>query len=195
MNGIDHRVTIISHFSDATQDATGELSELVATSGVLNPLGRIVPAVSVVAGPVAGALAETLKLDLGNIIVWGWQTHGSLKAAARATLPGTGPPQHVSLATHQIRSVHHPEVEIIIDEQPPMTITFDLTVVFRLEAVLLTVQRGLLVGLRPAGCRVEITFGAHGMNIFRTGRYALPELVNVESGLRLLPSSAYVTSA
>jgi hypothetical protein len=194
MNGSDHRVTIISHLSETSQDARGELSELVTASGVLNPVARLGPAGQLVTGPVADAVAETLELDLGDPIVWAWQTHHALKEAARATLAGTGSPEHVSLATHKISSVHHPQVDVIVDEQPPLTITFDLTLLFRLEALLLTVQRGRLVGLSPAECYVEMTFGAHGMNVSRSRRYALPELVNVQIGLPLLPASAYVTA-
>jgi hypothetical protein len=147
------------------------------------------------AGPVAGAVAEALTLDLGNIIFWGWQTHHSIQEAARGTLAGTGPPQHVSLAAHQITSVHHPQVELIVDEQNTATITFDLNLVFRLEALLLTVQRGLLIGLSPAGCHVEMTFGAHGMNVAHSWTYGLPDLVNLQYGLPLLPGSAYRTAS
>jgi hypothetical protein len=147
------------------------------------------------AAPVTGALAEALTLDLGNLIFWGWQTHHSLKEAARVTLAGVGPPQHVSLATHRITSVHHPQVDVIVDEQQTMTITFDLTLTFSLEALLLTVQRGLLVGLSPASCHVEMTFGAQRMNVSRSWTYGLPDLVNLQYGLPLLPRSAYRTPA
>jgi len=170
------------------------LNELLAASGVLNPFARMGLTPPSVTGPNAGAVTEALDLGLGNIIVWGWQTHRALQEAARATLPGTGAPRHVGLAIHQITSVHHPQVDVIVDEQPPLTVTFDLTLLFRLEVLLLTVQRGRLVGLSPAGCQVGMTFGAHGMNVSRSGRYVLPELANVQSGLPLLPASAYVTA-
>jgi hypothetical protein len=108
-----------------------------------------------------------------------------------ATLAGTGPPEYVSLASHEISSMHHPEVDVTVDLQPPVTITFDLTFLFKLEAVLLTIQRGLLIGLSPAACMVELTFGAHGINVSRSAKYALAELVTLPTGLRLMPASAY----
>ncbi|TKK79148.1 hypothetical protein FDA38_10955 [Kribbella jiaozuonensis] len=72
-----------------------------------------------------------------------------------------------------------------------MTITFDLNLLFRLEALLLTVQRGYLIGLSPAGCHAEATFGAHGMEVSRSEDYRLPKLVEVRNGLPLLPAAAY----
>ena len=195
MNGTDHPITVLSHLRQTSNDAAAELDELLSRSGVLSPFSRMGLTGPMIAGPVADALAEALKLDLGNVIFWGWQTHHSLQEAARATLAATGPPQHVSLARHQITSVHHPQVDVIVDEQQTMTITFDLTLIFALEALLLTVQRGLLVGLSPAGCQVDTTFGAHGMNVSHSWRYGLPDLVNLHHGLPLLPRSAYGTPA
>jgi hypothetical protein len=195
MNGTDHPITVLSHFRQTSNDTAAELNELLSASGALSPFARMGLTGQMVGGPVAGALAEALTLDLGDIIFWGWQTHHSLQAAARATLAGAGPPQHVSLATHGITSVHHPQVDVIVDEQQTMTITFDLTLIFSLEALLLTVQRGLLIGLSPAGCHVEMTFGAHGMNVSRSWTYRLPDLVNLQYGLPLLPRSAYRTPA
>jgi hypothetical protein len=136
-------------------------------------------------------MAHTLDQDLGDPILWAWQAHQALTNAAKATLAGTGPPEHVSLTSHTITSVHHPQVDVIVDEKRAMTITFDLTLTFELEALLLTVQRGYLVGLSPAGCHAEMTFGAHGIDVTRSKDYRLPEVVNVRNGLPLLPSSAY----
>jgi hypothetical protein len=195
MNATSDRATVMSHLGGGGRrhrDSTDELSKLVTNSNVLAPLaGRLGPAARFAAGPVTAGLASALSVNLGDVILWGWQTHHALRAAATATLPGTGPPQHVGLATHQIRSEHHPQVDVIVDEQPPMTITLDLWLVFKLDALLLTVQGGRLVGMSPAGCQVDMTLGARGMNVTRSKKYTLPELVQMGSGLRLLPATAY----
>ena len=191
MDTSNHRVTIISHFNQTSRDASAELNELVTNSKVLELAPRLGPVGPLVSGPVAGALAETLDRDLGAPILWAWRTHRDLKLAATATLAGTGPPEYVSLARHEISSIHHPEVDVTVDLQPPVTITFDLTFLFKLDALLLTIQRGLLIGLSPAACMVELTFGAHGINVSRSAKYALAQLVTLPTGVRLLPASAY----
>ena len=188
MNTSNHRVTIVSLFTEASHDASTELNNIVTRSGVLKAVPRVGPLVS---GPVAGALAKVLDEDLGAPILWAWRTHRDLKEAARATLAGAGTPEHVSLASHKISSDHHPEVDVTVDAQSPMTIRFDLTLLYTLDALLLTVQKGRLVGLSPAECSVTMTFGTHGINTTRSSKYALPELLTVHSGLRLLPKSAY----
>jgi hypothetical protein len=194
MNRASRDATIVSHLTRPGPDAR-ELNQLVASTGVLAPLAsHLGAAASWAAGPVTGAVAETLDVRLGDVIIWGWQTNQAIQRAAKATLPGTGPPEHVGLYRHEIRSVHHPQVDVFINERPPLTITFDLTLVFVFDALLLTIQRGLLVGLSPAGCQVEMIFGAHGINATRSARYMLPALVEVEPGPPLLPASAYVAS-
>lgn len=189
---MNHPVTIVSLFTEAGQDASTELDRLVTSSGILESVHRVGPLVS---GPVAGALAKVLDVNLGAPILWAWRTHRELKEAARATLAGSGPPEHVSLADHKITSDHHPEVDVTVDPQPPLTIRFDLTLLYTLEALVLTVQRGHLVGLSPVRCAVTMTFGSHGINTTRSRTYALPELLTVHPGLRLLPESAYATDA
>lgn len=195
MNTSSHRVTIASHFNQTTPDTSAELNDLITSSRVLEsvphlgPVGRLVPA------PVTRALAATFDRDLGDPILWAWRTHRDLKEAASATLAGNGPPEYVTLAEHEISSIHHPEVDITVDRWPPATITFDLTLRFTLEALLLTVQGGLLIGLSPGVCSVDVALSAHGFDFSRSAKYALQELLTLHTGLRLLPASAYAQLA
>ncbi|TCC27345.1 hypothetical protein [Kribbella speibonae] len=191
MNTSSHRVTIASHFGQTSRDTSAELNGLLARSNVLELVPHLGSAGRLVSAPVAHALTATFDHDLGDSILWAWRTHRDLQEAASATLADTGPPEYVTLADHEISSVHHPEVDVIVDGQAPYTITFDLTVLFTLESVLLTVQRGLLIGLSPGACSVEVSLGAHGFDFRRSARYALQELVTLHTGLRLLPASAY----
>ncbi|MGW6195821.1 hypothetical protein ACWF0M_06705 [Kribbella sp. NPDC055110] len=186
-----HQITIASHFGRTTPDASAELKDLITRSKVLELAPHLGPVAWLATAPVTRALAETFDRDLGEPILWAWQTHRELQEAARATLAGTGSPEYVTLARHEISSIYHPEVDVTVDRQAPVTITFDLTLLFRLEAVRLTVQGGRIIGLSPGACTVEVTLGAHGFDLKRSATYALEELVTLHSGLRLLPASAY----
>ncbi|GAA1573402.1 hypothetical protein GCM10009789_28630 [Kribbella sancticallisti] len=185
MSPSSHGVTIAAHFNPT------EVNDLVANSKVLELVPHLGPAGRLVSAPVTRALAETFDRDLGDPILWAWRTHRELKEAATATLAGTGSPEYVTLAKHEISSIHHPEVDVIVDRQAPVTITFDLTLLFTLDGLLLTVQSGLLIGLSPGTCSVDLTLGAHGFDFSRSAKYALQELVPLHTGLRLLPASAY----
>jgi hypothetical protein len=188
MNTSRHPITIVSHFNHTGPDTSAELSDVITTSKVLEHVG---PASRLLSAPVTHALTATFDRDLGEPILWAWRTHRDLQEAASATLAGSGSPEYVTLAKHEISSIHHPEVDVTVDRQAPVTITFDLTLLFMLEALRLTVQRGLLIGLSPGACSVEVTLGAHGFDFKRSATYALQELVTLRTGLRLLPASAY----
>jgi hypothetical protein len=195
MNGTYDRITVMSHLTETGQDAASDLDKVVRDSGVLRSargLGAVGPLVT---GPVVGAVAETLQFGLGDVIVWAWQKHQAIKEAAVATLSGDGEARYVGLADHKIKSEHQPKVDVMIDEQSTVTLEFDLTLEFKIEALLLTIQRGLLVGLSPARCDLEATFGAHGLNVSRSGKYRIPDLVQVRTGLPLLHRSYYTQNA
>jgi hypothetical protein len=191
MNTSSHRITIASHFDQTGPDASAELNDVITSSKVLELVPHLGRAGRLVSAPVTQALTATFDRDLGDPILWAWRTHRDLEEAANATLTGTGSPEYVTLAKHEISSVHHPEVDVTVDLQPPATLTFDLTLRFTLESLRLTVQGGLLIGLSPGACSVEVTLGAHGFDFKRSATYALQELVTLHTGLRLLPASAY----
>ncbi|WP_410790650.1 hypothetical protein [Kribbella sp. C-35] len=185
------QITIASHFNRTSPDASTELNDLITRSKVLEMAPHLGPVAWLASAPVTHALAGTFDRDLGEPILWAWRTHRNLQEAASATLAGTRSPEYVTLAKHEISSIHHPEVDVTVDQYTPVTITFDLTLLFTLEALRLTVQSGLLVGLSPGACSVEVTLGAHGFDFKRSATYALQQLVTLHTGLRLLPASAY----
>ena len=86
-------------------------------------------------------------------------------------------------------------MDVTVDRWPPATIAFDLTLRFTLEGLLLTVQGGLLIGLSPGVCSVDVALSAHGFDFSRSAKYALQELLTLHAGLRLLPPSAYAQLA
>jgi len=189
MNTSSRRITIASHFKRTGPDAPAELNDVLTSSKALDLVRH--PASRLVSAPVTHALTATFDRELGDPILWAWRTHRDLQEAARASLASTGSPEYVALAEHEISSIHHPEVDVTVDRLAPVTITFDLTMLFTLEGVLLTVQRGRLVGLSPGSCSVEVTLGVRGFDFKRSATYALQELVTLHTGLRLLSESPY----
>ncbi len=191
MNTSSRRITIASHLNRTGPNASAELNDVLTSSKVLELVPHLGPASRLVSASVTHALTATFARELGDPILGAWRMHRDLQEAARASLASTGSREYVTLAKHEISSIHHPEVDVTVDQQDPVTITFDLTVLFMLESLLLTVRRGLLVGLSPGSCSVEVTLGAHGFDLRRCATYALQELVTLHTGLRLLPASAY----
>jgi hypothetical protein len=172
-----------------------DLSKRITASGILRPLAHLGTVLPTLTGDLARAVADALRFNLGDVIVQGWRIDRALHAAATATLPGTGPAQHVSLSEHTISSTHHPQIDVIIDEGPPLTITLTINLELGINALLLTVQRGRLVGLSPAGCRITAALAIGDITTPpRTRELALRELVTLNPGAPLLPPAAYTTT-
>jgi hypothetical protein len=177
-------------------DSHGNLADLtrhVTAAGVLEPFVRLGAALPTLAGSVAAAVPDALHIDLGNAVVWAWQTHRALRAAAEATLPGTGPPQRVALSTHTITSEHHPKIDVTVDGPPDFaaTVPLTLTLTIKIDTVRITVQRGRIVDVQPAGCSIAADLDIGGITSTRTCDIALPRLINLDPGAPLLPQVAY----
>jgi hypothetical protein len=190
----------MTDIADLFAGAPGDLEDLtrqVTAAGVLGPFARLGAVLPTLAVSAAAAVPDALRIDLGNVVVWGWQTHQALHAAAEATLAGTGPPQQVTLASHSITSEHHPAIDVIVDGPPNLATTVPLTVrlVIAIDTVRIAVQRGRIVDLRTAGCKLTATLDIGGISSTRSCDLALPRLVNLDPGAPLLPRAAYQTSA
>ena len=71
-----------------------------------------------------------LDLDLGDLVIAGWRKQGQLAAAAERTAANPGSSEVVELATHRVSSVHHPFVELLVNDAHVATVTFDLDIEF-----------------------------------------------------------------
>lgn len=133
-----------------------------------------------------------LDLELGELLVSGWRKYTELVKAADRTLAAPDSKEVVTLATHQVSSVHHPSIELLVDEVKVYTFVFELTVEFNLVGVVAVVQRGELVALRSGECTVTVTFTLEGAPVLRprTARVDLPLVVTPNPAIPLLRRTA-----
>ncbi|MEW9531069.1 hypothetical protein [Microbispora sp. NPDC049125] len=155
---------------DGARGAAAALAGLIRDPGVLSALCRDAP-------DVAGQLLTQLPhaggellngLDLGTILVGGWQKSRQLRAAAvRSHLDGyRGRTERVLLAAHTITSSHHPYVEVYADERRVLTLTFSIDMTFTIGLLHAGVREGRLVSLHPGGdCEVTVGWGVEGYKI------------------------------
>ena len=113
-------------------------------------------------GVVAGGL---LDLDLGDLVIAGWRKHGELAAAAEHTAANPGTSEVVKLATHRIRSVHRPYVELLLNGAHLANVDFELEVEFVVTALVATVRDGHIVSLHTGECDLVATLAAEGFRL------------------------------
>ncbi len=168
------------------------LHEHETTAGLLPPVRGLTSAVDrAVEAELAGAVDGFLELDLFALLAHGWAKHSELRAAAHRTRGSRGSEEIVPLATHTVTSAHHPSVDVLVDGAPVTTVAVDLTVVFRIRALVAVVQDARLTALHSGECGVEAKLAVRGVDVAtRQGRLNLPLGRRLRSPIELLPPRA-----
>jgi hypothetical protein len=109
---------------------------------------------------VVEALHGPLAVELGGWLLEGWRKFQELAAAAERTRDNPGPSEDVVLVDHEITSIHHPTVDVIVNGSVVTTLTFELTVTLELRGVVAVVREGRLTAIRCgdvlAGARLAL---------------------------------------
>jgi hypothetical protein len=164
------------------EDTGPALTRALDKHGVLGPLdtalGLVAPATRQAAGDQVAAVADgVLALDLGDLMIAGWRKQGQLAAAAERTAANPGTSELVELATHRISSVHHPYVELLVNDARVTTVNFELDLEFEVKALVATMQNGHLISLRSGDCDLSATLTAEGVRLASRRQHSLPVLV------------------
>jgi hypothetical protein len=173
------------------QDTAQALAQALHEHGVLGSLDTALQLASeagrqAVDSQVAVVANGLLDLDLGDLVVAGWRKQGELAAAAERTAANPGSPEVVQLATHRVRSVHRPFVELLVNDVHAATVTFDLEIEFVVKALVVTVRDGHVVSLNSGACDVAASLAAEGIRLAsRRAHFELPLVVRWPLLLRL----------
>ena len=165
------------------EDTDRALARALDEHGVLgslnNALGLMAQTTREAAGDQVAAVADgVLNLDLGDLVVAGWRKQGQLAAAAERTAANPGTAELVELATHRVSSIHHPYVELLVNDVRVTTVNFELDLEFEIKALVATVRDGHLVSLHSGDCDLSATLTAEGIRLAsRRRRFDLPLVV------------------
>ena len=111
--------------------------------------------------------AKALDLEISDLIAWAWNTQNSVREAMQRTAQDPDRVENVPLATHTIKSTHHPYIEISLGDIPIQTITFDLTAEIDLEGAVLTIQQGAIDSVTPGSCKGNLELALEGVEVSR----------------------------
>jgi hypothetical protein len=177
-----HSLTASAFLFD-DEDTGRALARALDEHGVLgsldNALGLVAQTTREAAGDQVAAVADgVLALDLGDLVVAGWRKQGQLAAAAERTAANPGTSELVELATHRVSSVHHPYVELLVNDVRVTTVNFELDLEFEVKALVATVRDGHLVSLHSGDCDLSATLTAEGIRLASKRRhFDLPVVV------------------
>lgn len=140
----------------------------------------------------ATTAAALLKVDLVEVLMRGWRKHRDIISAARRTLAAPGSTELVIVTSHQIKLDHRPSISVLVDGQRVATLQLGLSIVFDLNAVLLGISGGRLIGVRSGRCDITATLAVQGTDLLvKRGHLELPGVISLRRGIRLLPVGEY----
>jgi hypothetical protein len=175
--------TVSTFLFGEDQDTEQALAQALHEHGVLGSMGTTFELVSeagreAAADQVAVVAHGLLDLDLGDLVIAGWRKQGQLAAAAERTAANPGTSELVELATHRVSSVHHPYVELLVNDVRVTTVNFELDLEFEVKALVATVRDGHLVSLHSGNCDLSATLTAEDIRLAsRRQQFSLPVLV------------------
>ena len=188
------RIFLLGDGADTAETLAHSLDKQGALQSTIQGLGGLsASALQAVNHEIATVADGLLNLDLGNLLISGWQKYTDLTKAAKRTLASPSSEEIVVLATHRIVSTHHPSVDLIVDEAKAHTFRFELTIVFDLNGVSAVVRRGDLMALRGGECMITATLTLEGtpLELTRKGSIDLGLVVPLREPVPLAQQGCY----
>jgi hypothetical protein len=111
---------------------------------------------------IAETLQEQLSIGVGEVLVEQLSTLHALSEAARRTRDAPGPPEDVVLAEHSISKTYQPAVDVLVDGQLVVTLTFDVEVALTVRAAEAVVDAGRLTALKIGALVAGATLSLQG---------------------------------
>ncbi|OBC01981.1 hypothetical protein A5784_16365 [Mycobacterium sp. 852013-50091_SCH5140682] len=150
-----------------------------------------IPLRNTVVRAIASGVSELLGLNLGDLALAGWNRYARLREAALRTVEAPTRTEFIEMVKHQIKSSHHPSVELFIDGRSVTTIPIGLNIVFEMKAVVAVVQKGELTAIESGTCTVTAILDLAGAVIANKKRqFDLSGAIRLRRGVPLLSRQA-----
>ena len=162
-----------------------DLERQLVASHPLDPAASKLPTISgdlwaAVAQELAELARGFLQVEVADVLVHGWTSYRTLVEAGDRTR-GTAEIDAVDLAGRDLSLHRHPSVDVVFLDQTLATVTFDVGVEVRIEALTAIVRDGRLTSLGTGRCDVTAMLAVEGTELARAHRLVDPQLV-VELG-------------
>jgi hypothetical protein len=136
------------------------------SSGIGRTITQLPPTLETVGTEQLGeALGRLLQLPLVEIFALGWQKHARLMEAAHRSLEQSQEVEIVDLATHTIRSIHEPRLEVFHGETMIALITLGVTLVADVHALQAVIATGRIVALASGRADLKADLSCDGVKV------------------------------
>lgn len=131
-------------------------------------------------------LCEALNLEIGELLVKGYQKHHEIIQYRDKENPESGFHQ-VNLVEHSLESKHSPKFEVLVNKQPRIGLTFEVTLQLKFSGGVLLIRDGKIMKITTGSCKGSGKIDFEGVTILKkeTAAYDLPGEIPFEPGIVL----------
>jgi len=132
-------------------------------------------------------IGELLDIKITDILVRAWKQHAELQQYIQGEKDHPEESVLVPLSRHEVKSVHHPSLEIFIDDHLLGKMVFDLTVTFKLKGLILKIQDAGIQEIHTGECKGtgEFKFGDIVLMKKESETILLPGCISLGHGISL----------
>lgn len=151
--------------------------KIVSSAGVIAILASFGPdALEGVKAGLRSSITSLFQVSLLDVLLGGWEKYRDVVKSIEASRKTPKDPVLQSLATHTVKSTHHPYVELFKDEQPVGQVKFDLTASIKVEGLTLQILNGEVSEILAGSCKgtVQLALDGHVLTEGSTQQIQLP---------------------
>jgi hypothetical protein len=127
-------------------------------------------------------IGDLLDISIPHIMINAWNKARTLdKYLDREKYP-RDETVLVPLVEHTIRSVHHPSMEILVNENPVCRIEFDIKVEIAVEGMVLKIRDGRIRGIKTGKCKGKGSIEYEGLSIVQQELKPIALLGSIDLG-------------
>jgi len=97
-------------------------------------------------------------IKIEDVLLRAWQKHKEIKKYADREKYPPGETILFPLARHKVRSIHHPSIEILLNDHSVGSLVFDLVLLFDLEGFILKIRDARIVAILTGKCKGSGSF-------------------------------------
>jgi hypothetical protein len=178
--------------SDLTPQHLAALESNAKLTSLRDVLSRRAPDVTWPAalGEITRKTDDLLQVNIPEVAAAAWNKYQVLRKYSDPEKYSSCETIMVPLATHTIRSVHKPYVEILAGDEPVGRVDFEIDLELVLEGVLLSIRGGKIVEMRIGSCQGKGSASCEGIVLAKreTKSFLLPGSIALKDGIPIAPA-------
>jgi hypothetical protein len=117
-----------------------------------------------------------LQMTPLDILQAGWKKYREVAKALEDSKQKPAEPLYKPLLDHTIKSVHHPYIDLVLEETPVWKVVFDLTAALEVQGASLKIQNGQVMEILTGTCQASLQLACGGQLLkqAKTNRFTLP---------------------